>query len=75
MNGPGRFRAAADLSYHLQQAQRHAIMLETYLTHGLDTADVLLMLAHDVDRSIEALTAYRDAALLRNKGIVHDTPQ
>jgi hypothetical protein len=58
-----RFRAAADLTYHLGQALRHATQVEAYLTHGIDTTDALLMLATDVEHAVQALTDYRNAAI------------
>jgi len=58
-----RFRAAADLNYHLGQALRHAIQLEAFLMHGVNTNDALLMLATDINNSVQALTDYRNASV------------
>jgi len=58
-----RFRAAADLTYHLQQALRHATQVEAYLVHGIDAGDALLMLATDIQHVVQAITDYRNAAV------------
>jgi len=58
-----RFRAAADLTYHLQQALRHATQVEAYLVHGIDTTDAMVMLATDVQHTVQAITDYRNAAV------------
>jgi len=65
-----RFRAAADLSYHAGQLNRHAVMLEAYLTHGIQTADTLIMLASDLERCTQAFLDYRNASL--KKETTHD---
>jgi len=72
-----RFRAASELSYHLAQATRHANQLETHLVHGIDTSDVLLMLAADFDKAAEAFTDYRNSAVKARQSqekIVDDVP-
>jgi hypothetical protein len=61
-----RFRAAADLSYHAGQALRHAIMVEAYLTHGVETADVLIMVASDLEKCAQALLDYRNGIMKRD---------
>jgi hypothetical protein len=65
-----RFRAAADLSYHAGQALRHAIMVEAYLTHGVETVDALIMVASDLEKCAQALLDYRNGIMKRDQ--VHE---
>lgn len=62
----GRFRAAADLSYHAGQALRHACQVEAYLAHGVDTSDALIMLASDLEKCAQALLDYRNGIMKRD---------
>jgi hypothetical protein len=59
----GRLRATADLIHHLQQALRHATQLEIMVGHGIQTSDLLMMLATDVGHANQALAEYRDASM------------
>jgi hypothetical protein len=65
-----RLRHAADLTYHLQQAVRHAIQLEGLLLHGIDTLPTVDMLIEDMNRAATALLDYRHAhdGLAQRKG-------
>lgn len=66
-----RLSAANDLTYHLQQAVRHAIQLEAYLGHGVETLPTLEMLIADMHEAATALLTYRavhdEAAKLKGK--------